>query len=145
MLGRNTHFSIGVHVCIGLTLHEGEALCSDTIAKSVCTNPAFLRSVMSKLRQAGIIESKRGAGGGSVLARDPKKITLLDVYSAVGGEFELARHQVSKDSECCVASGLCDVFDELSDRMESVMSKELKRVTIASLAERVSIAQEADA
>jgi len=138
MLGRNTHFSIAVHVCIALALHEGEALCSDVLAGSVETNPAFLRSVMSKLREAGIIESKRGAGGGSLLARDAKKITLLDLYQATGGEFELSTHAVKPDSKCFVNSGLCEVFQDVSQKLQTAMSKELKRVTIAALAERVA-------
>lgn len=42
----------------------------------------FLAKILRSLRDGGIIESKRGASGGYVLARPPEELTFLDVIEA---------------------------------------------------------------
>jgi Rrf2 family protein len=44
---------------------------------------AYLAKVLQSLRRAGLINSRRGVGGGVKLARSPKKINLLEVINAV--------------------------------------------------------------
>jgi Rrf2 family protein len=43
----------------------------------------YLAKVLQALSRAGIIRSQRGRGGGHVLARDPAKLTVLEVVNAV--------------------------------------------------------------
>ncbi|MFJ5259555.1 RrF2 family transcriptional regulator [Streptomyces sp. NPDC088387] len=45
----------------------------------------FLEGILGDLRRGGIVESRRGGGGGYRLARDPAKITLADVIRTVDG------------------------------------------------------------
>lgn len=45
----------------------------------------FLENILGDLRNAGIVESRRGVDGGYLLARAPAEITLADVIRAVDG------------------------------------------------------------
>lgn len=45
----------------------------------------YLEQLLATLRRRGLIKSIRGAKGGYVLARDPKKITLLEAWSSIEG------------------------------------------------------------
>lgn len=45
----------------------------------------FLEQILSDLKRAGILSSKRGPRGGFVLARPPANVTLGDVVRAVEG------------------------------------------------------------
>jgi len=45
----------------------------------------FMENILGELRQAGIVQSKRGAEGGYLLARSPGEIALADVIRAVDG------------------------------------------------------------
>src|SRR5205809_4698737 len=45
----------------------------------------FLENILSELRNAGIVESRRGAVGGYLLARPAAEIALADVIRAVDG------------------------------------------------------------
>src|SRR5437660_11943416 len=45
----------------------------------------FLENILSELRNAGIVESRRGAEGGYLLARPAGEIALADVIRAVDG------------------------------------------------------------
>lgn len=58
----------------------------------------YLEKLLMALRQAGIVESVRGAHGGYRLARRPADISLGQILSAVGETVEpLPRHQPQLD------------------------------------------------
>lgn len=84
-----SEFTIGLHVLGFLTARAGAPLTSDVLAATYGTSPVVLRRVLSKLKRAGLVESRRGVGGGSILAREASSITLRDVWAAVAGEPDL--------------------------------------------------------
>ncbi len=45
----------------------------------------FLENILAELRRAGIVESRRGAAGGYLLARPATEVSLADVIRAVEG------------------------------------------------------------
>jgi Rrf2 family protein len=45
----------------------------------------FLEQLFGTLRRAGLVESRRGAGGGYLLARPAEEISVLDVVQALDG------------------------------------------------------------
>ena len=47
--------------------------------------PRYLEQIFQRLRRAGLVTSKRGPGGGYLLARPATEITLRDVVEAVEG------------------------------------------------------------
>jgi Rrf2 family protein len=46
----------------------------------------YLEQIFQKLRRAGLVESRRGPGGGYLLARPVSEISLADVVRAVEGD-----------------------------------------------------------
>ncbi len=60
-----------------------EPLKSEQVAESVNTNPVVIRRMLMELAEAGLVVSQTGSLGGSRLANDPAKTTLLDVYQAL--------------------------------------------------------------
>jgi Rrf2 family protein len=50
----------------------------------------YLEQIFQRLRKAELVAGKRGPGGGYVLAREPREITLRDIVEAVEGPFERA-------------------------------------------------------
>ncbi len=46
---------------------------------------AYLEQILSKLRRAGIIKSVKGPGGGYMLARDPKLISIGEILRELEG------------------------------------------------------------
>ena len=45
----------------------------------------YLEQIFQKLRRAGLVDSKRGPGGGYLLSRSPDEISLADVLLSVQG------------------------------------------------------------
>ncbi|MEI7772573.1 MAG: Rrf2 family transcriptional regulator [Chloroflexales bacterium] len=58
---------------------------SDEIATRQGIPVNYLTQLLIPLRQAGLIESVRGAQGGHLLARAPERITLCDIIVAIEG------------------------------------------------------------
>lgn len=53
------------------------------MAEAIQVNSPYLRKVIYKLRDGGLVSTQRGTGGGIQLLVDPHKITLLDIVNAV--------------------------------------------------------------
>ncbi len=45
----------------------------------------YLEQLLATLRRGGLVKSQRGAKGGYILAREPRKITLLEVFGCLEG------------------------------------------------------------
>ena len=65
------------------TTHEVRRV--ENLAKSEKISPNYLVQILNDLRNAGLVESKRGKNGGYVLARNPEEITLEDIVRATEG------------------------------------------------------------
>ena len=133
MITSNTHFAIATHVLAVLALHEGTLMTSGQLAGSVDTNPAFLRAVLGRLREADLIETRLGKGGGSTLGRPARSITLLDVFRATEGTARLARHDCG-GSTCAVGQKIPELLKNLECRLDTLLAAELSGTTVADLA-----------
>jgi Rrf2 family protein len=134
----NTQFSVAVHVMVFLAERAGEPVTSETVAGSVGTNPSFIRRILARLASAGLTSAQPGAGGGTVLARSPEKITLKDVYHAVDEDRELIPMHPSPHPQCRVGRNIKGVLGVTVSTVERTVDRELARTTIADLAADVS-------
>lgn len=116
-------------------------LSSAEMARSVGTNPSFVRKVLGTLKKAGLITSKRGAAGFS-LVRPVEDITLLQVYEAVYGESNMALFGMHKNpnDECLVGRyihpTLGDAFGAIQAEAEEKMSATTVADCIADMRKR---------
>jgi Rrf2 family protein len=129
----NTHFSMAVHVLSALAYNEGHTLGSDQLAQTMGTNPSFLRGLIGQLKQAGLVETHLGKGGGAMLARSASQITLRDVYRATESRPALTTHACDGESRCPVARGMDQLLLSVNERIERVVETELKQITVADL------------
>lgn len=138
----NSRLTVAAHV-LGiiafLEREEGRGATSDELAESVGTNAVVIRRVLGQLKSAGIVDSRRGAGGGSVLARDPGEITLRAVYEAVQDESceLLGRHANGVGADCPVAPVIAEYLDEVYLDAEEALKRTLARVTVDSMSKDV--------
>ena len=91
----------------------------------------FLENILLDLRHAGIVESRRGAQGGYLLAKPAKEIVIADVVRAVEGPLASVRglSPDALDYEGS-ATALRDVWVALRSAVRSV----LEHVTLADVA-----------
>lgn len=83
----------------------------------------FLELVLGALRQAGLVESRRGAEGGYLLARPPEMITVGDVLRAIEGPGVKVRGKRKPETP----------FSDLWQRVDQAVSAVVDRTTFAEL------------
>lgn len=88
----------------------------------------YLQQILVDLKQAGLVASRKGPGGGYALSRPSEQITLLEVLQAVEGPItELSCGLAPNDKPCgCEDPATCSIrcaFAELSDAMTAVLTK----------------------
>ncbi len=128
----NCQFSMAVHVACLLALASGKPWTSAEIAHSIDTNPVVVRRIIAALVRAGLVTARRGASGGSTLARAAQRITLHDIRAAVEAPEPFAIHD--HPSTCCpVGRNIGRVLSGVRGRAEAALARELKRTTLADV------------
>lgn len=134
---RNSHFALATHALAVLAIMREAPVTSAQIAASIGTNAAFLRTVLGRLRDAGLVELKLGKGGGAMLARSAKDITLREVYAAVHDEPAMTLHRCEPDEDCVVGRNILPVLGGLMRDVEAAVEGTLETRTVADVARSV--------
>lgn len=132
-MSKNCRFAVAVHVTSVLALNDQAPCTSEWIAGSVNTNPVVIRRILSALAKAGLVSSLRGSAGGSVLARKPQDITLLEIAQAVDEETGPALHHQPPNPACTVGRGIQPVLAGIIGRAEAAREAVLGQTTLAEV------------
>lgn len=136
----NSQLTIAAHILAVLAHHKDDgAITSDVLAEGFGTNPVVIRRVLSQLKKAGLVASRPGAGGGSVLAKPAEAITLRDAYRAISDEKDsvLGRHPGRcKDGES-VTPIIADYLNELFKDAEQALLAKLGSVSVLELTREI--------
>ncbi|MGD9648301.1 MAG: Rrf2 family transcriptional regulator [Pirellulales bacterium] len=84
-LTRSVSYAVGVLLEVQHARGDGPVPAA-AIARSGKYPPRFLYRVLRRLVDAGLLTGTSGPGGGYSLARPARKITLLDIVTAVEGK-----------------------------------------------------------
>lgn len=107
---------------------------SAEMAQAMATNPVVIRRLMAGLRDAGYLRSEKGHGGGWSLACDPAKVTLRDVYEALGEPSLLAIGNRTESPGCIVEEAVNAALGTAFDDAEALLLARFGEVTLARLA-----------
>ena len=94
---------------LSLALHADESGPTSVrdIAERTGLPQPYLEQILLALKGAGLVRSKRGVGGGYVLARPPDQIQLSEVISAVDGPISLGDFGQPHQDGACDHEGQC--------------------------------------
>ena len=129
---RDSRLSGVLHVLLHLA-ERSEPTTSEVLAKAMDTNPVVIRRIMAGLRDRGYIRSERGHGGGWTLACDLDRLTLRDVYRALGCPSLLALGNRTESPGCLVEQAVNAALTRAFDDAEAVLLSRLGEVTLAQL------------
>lgn len=90
---------------------------------------SYLNQLLVVLRRAGLVRSLRGAAGGYVLGREPRRISVAEVIEALHGPGLLG--ELPAEGPQLPAAW---VIRNLQTRIADSLQQELGRVTLADLA-----------
>jgi Rrf2 family protein len=129
---RDSRLSDVLHVLLHLAEAE-QPMTSETLARSLGTNPVVIRRTMAGLREQGYVESEKGHGGGWRLACDLAKVTLQDVYAAIGQPTLLALSHRTEAPGCLVEQSVNAALDDVFHDAEALLLARLGEVTLDDL------------
>ena len=131
----SSQFTIAIHMLSYIALYQHkEKVTSDVLAASIEVNPVILRRLLSRLKGAGMITVYRGTGG-TFLAKEPKDITLFDVYETAEnlkeeGLFHFHEHPNPK---CPVGRDIHRALDGRLHEAQKAMEEKLASFTLADV------------
>lgn len=98
----------------------------------------FLEAILLDLRNAGIVDSKKGRGGGFTLSRNPEEIHMAEIARLFDGAIALipcVTHRFYERCEECVDEATCGIREVfLGIRNETV--RQLKAATLAAILQK---------
>ena len=110
---------------------DGVPVKGEHLAKSQDIPQNFLENILTELRRAGIVRTRRGAEGGYQLARPAREITVADVLRAVEGPLAAVQGVQPQDLEY---GGAAKHLPELWVAVRASLRSVLEKVTLADLA-----------
>ena len=122
---------------LSLALHDDAQLPTSVrdIAERTGLPQPYLEQILLALKGAGLVRSKRGVGGGYVLARAPEDITLSQIVSAVDGPILAGDFGLPHENGACDHEGQCVLLSVWADVGETIRTY-LQSYSLADMVER---------
>lgn len=125
-VSRKGEYALRALIDLSLRYGEGPVSVAD-VSKREGIPKEFLQQILLQLRQAGLVQSARGAAGGYSLIRPPKQITLAEVLREIDGPLaplscvsSRAHRTCGKERDCGLYSVMLDVRNAIAGILESV-------------------------
>ena len=128
----SSRFTIAIHMLVCMDVFKDEyKVTSEFMASSINVNPVIIRKILSQLKEAGLIEVKRGMGGATI-ARPLDEITFFDIYQSVDciEKNTLFHFHENPNPKCPVGKNIHHVLDDKLLRIQEAMERELKAITL---------------
>jgi len=124
----------GIRALVDLAEHYGEGpVQSRDIAQRQYIPEPYLDQLLTVLRKAGLIHSRRGPQGGHILAREPSEVNLGEVIASLEGS--ISAIGCLDGTFDCSLSGRCGQ-QEIWEIVTESSKKVLEATSITNLLER---------
>jgi Rrf2 family protein len=132
---RDSRLSVALHVLLHMA-QRSTSMTSEEMAACAGTNPVVIRRTFAGLREAGIVASTKGHGGGWRLGRSLSQISLADVQDALD-EPVIALGKTEESPGCLIEQAVNAALDEAVVEARALLTKRLATVSLADLFGRV--------
>jgi DNA-binding IscR family transcriptional regulator len=133
---RDSRLSVALHVLLHMR-EMGRVVTSEALGPMMKMNPVVVRRTIAGLRDAGIVRSEKGHGGGWSLARELDSVTLAEVYEALGTPPFFSIGHRDEKPRCLLEQAVNRELGQALDEAESLILRRLGSVSVAGLASSV--------
>ncbi|MFN6946389.1 MAG: RrF2 family transcriptional regulator [Cytophagaceae bacterium] len=137
MLSKKTKYAIKALIKLAKEYQNGPILIGD-IAETEKIPKKFLEAILLELRNAGILNSKKGKGGGYYLIKNPEDVNLANVIRLFDGPIALlpcVSYKYYERCEECVDEETCGIRNVMSEVREETV-RVLKNNSLADIIKR---------
>jgi Rrf2 family protein len=138
MLQKKSKYAIRALLALARNSDQGPVLIADLAANERIPKK-FLELILLELRNKGILQSKKGKGGGYFLGRKPEAISLGEVIRALDGPLApvpCVSHTAYRTCEECedeLTCGIRSVMHDVRDATAAILDRE----SLADLLHRI--------
>ena len=128
-------FTIGVHIIAALEYFKNDySMTSSFLAGSVGVNPVLIRTIMTELKDAGLIKISQGKTG-IALAKPVDEISFYDIYKALDcvEENGLFHFHENPNVNCPVGKNIHKAMDERLAAIQDSMESEMKKISVGDV------------
>lgn len=130
----DSRLSSVLHALLHMTAFN-RPMTSEALAQCMSTHPVVVRRTMAGLREAGIVQSEKGHGGGWVISADLEKVTLRDIFEALGEPAIFAMGHRNENPQCLVEQAVNVTLASAFDEAEALLMERFASVSIAQIAQ----------
>lgn len=134
----NSRLSVAIHILSLIASKPYEQITSDSIAESVNTNPVVIRRMCGLLKKGGILTSRAGISGATLL-KSPANITLLNIYLAVQSKSEWFAIHDHPNHHCPIGSKIHPTLNNAFSTIQQSMERELAQITLQDIMDEMDI------
>jgi Rrf2 family protein len=136
-LSKKTEYALRALAELAIRGQEEGHVQAQELARGEKIPVKFLEQILLSLKKAGIVQSRRGAGGGYVLNRSPEGISLGEVIRRIEGPVNLLDCIAEEESEACSCTEMttCGLRDVVIDVRDAI-GRLLDGVTLADICTR---------
>ena len=136
----STQYASTLHVLILLAADQDSVHTSTSLAARMDTNPVVLRRIIADLSKAGLVTTRRGAGGGVSLANNPEDITLGQVADVIEADMTFDVHHVLDQTEADFLTDAALTAIEAQRReLHAASIVELDRITLRDIMQAATL------
>jgi Rrf2 family protein len=141
-LSKKTKYALRAMYALTRGFGGGPILIAE-MARSESIPKTFLEQILLKLKSSGLVESKKGKGGGYALARPPAEITLGQVIRLIEGPLAplpCASETAYRKCDECPDDRYCETKLVMRDVRDAIAAI-LDRTTLLEACRRVDMAK----
>ncbi|WP_276353800.1 Rrf2 family transcriptional regulator [Cohnella caldifontis] len=131
-------FGLALQALVILSKEQPHTCPSAELAEHLHSEATLLRRILAVLAKEGILETREGRDGGYRLKKDPRRLTLAEVYSALQVGDPLCYGIQETTGSHPFGRGMKAAFLDLTKEMDMSLKVVLSRYTVADLAERAA-------
>jgi len=132
MISKKTIYGLQAVIILAKNYETGPILITN-LAKEGHIPKKFLEAILLELRKNGILNSKKGKGGGYVLGKPPQDISVGDIIHILDGSFS----EFYFEGETKETNEIKMIMKEVRDAMSNILDK----TSLADVIERASSGQ----
>jgi Rrf2 family protein len=132
VISKKTIYGLQAVILLAKCYDSGPVLITH-LAKEGHIPKKFLEAILLELKKNGILNSRKGKGGGYVLGKEPRNISVGDIIRTLDGSFS----EIFFEGETKETNEIKMIIKDLRDAMSNILDK----TSLADVIERASSGQ----